>query len=79
MRLDMCHRLLDVGGKGRDGKATLGVADQRVKKQMQLKISAVAFACGFNDSNYFSEKFKRVYGFSPIKLRQKSDTYRGIS
>jgi len=54
-------------------------AEAMLKSEPHLKISAVAFACGFNDSNYFSEKFKRMYGFSPIKLRQKSDTYRGIS
>lgn len=33
-------------------------------------ISCVAFSCGFNDSNYFCEKFKRVYGISPLKYRK---------
>lgn len=49
----------------------------RLKKaEMMLKfgnesVAEVAFACGFNDSNYFSEKFKTVYKLSPLKFRQK--------
>ncbi len=34
-------------------------------------ISEVAYTCGFNDGNYFSYKFKEVYGVSPIKLKGK--------
>ncbi len=33
-----------------------------------LSISEVAYACGFNDSNYFSDKFKRTYGIPPSKV-----------
>ena len=35
-------------------------------------IGEIAFACGFNDSNYFSYKFKRRYGISPTKAREGS-------
>jgi len=34
-------------------------------------ISEVAYVCGFNDGNYFSYKFKEVYGYSPIKIKGK--------
>ena len=34
-------------------------------------VSKVAYSCGFNDSNYFSDKFKKVHGMSPLKYRQK--------
>jgi AraC-like DNA-binding protein len=34
-----------------------------------ISITDVAFASGFNDSNYFSDKFKRQYGISPIKFK----------
>ena len=32
-------------------------------------ICDIAYACGFNDSNYFSYKFKEQYGISPSKAR----------
>jgi AraC-like DNA-binding protein len=32
-----------------------------------MSIAEVAYACGFNDSNYFSDKFKRTYGMSPLQ------------
>ena len=32
-------------------------------------ICEIAYACGFNDSNYFSYKFKEQYGISPSKAR----------
>ena len=35
-----------------------------------MSVSDVAFRCGFNDSNYFCEKFKRSYGASPLKYRK---------
>lgn len=36
----------------------------------EASITEVAFACGFNDSNYFSDKFKRRYGASPLKFKR---------
>ncbi len=35
-------------------------------------IAEIAFSCGFNDSNYFSEKFKAAYGKSPLKFRAQN-------
>ena len=32
-------------------------------------ICEIAYACGFNDSNYFSYRFKEQYGVSPSKAR----------
>lgn len=32
-------------------------------------IGEIAYFCGFNDSNYFSYKFKQHYGVSPTKAR----------
>lgn len=34
-------------------------------------VSEIAYACGFNDSNYFSDRFKKTHGISPLKFRQK--------
>lgn len=33
-------------------------------------IGEIAYICGFNDSNYFSYKFKQKYGISPTKARE---------
>ena len=46
-------------------------AETMLKSNPTMRISEVAFACGFNDSNYFSDKFKQIYGFPPGKLRKK--------
>ena len=34
-------------------------------------ILEIAYDCGFNDSNYFSTRFKKVYGISPSQLRRR--------
>lgn len=40
-------------------------------KQRKMTISEIAFSCGFNDSNYFSTKFKNLYGISPFRFRKQ--------
>lgn len=49
-------------------------AEYLLKGENTLSIAEVAYECGFNDSNYFSEKFKRAYGISPLRY---SNMYRG--
>ena len=51
-------------------------AQAMLKSNSDRRIADVAFACGFNDSNYFSEKFKQVYGFPPSKLRASASKRR---
>ncbi len=45
-------------------------AETMLKQNEDLSISEIAFSCGFNDSNYFCEKFKKVYGISPLKYKK---------
>ena len=45
-------------------------AESILKKNEDATISEVAFSCGFNDSNYFCERFKKVYGISPLKFKK---------
>ena len=45
-------------------------AETILKRNDGASISEVAFSCGFNDSNYFCEKFKKVYGISPLKYKK---------
>ena len=35
-----------------------------------MSVSEVAYACGFNDSNYFSTFFKKTNGMSPLEFRK---------
>lgn len=44
-------------------------AEHMLKNEPSRAITEVAYACGFNDSNYFSYKFKRAYGVTPSEVR----------
>lgn len=46
-------------------------AEALLKTKRGLSVSDIAYSCGFNDSNYFSDKFKREYGYPPSALRKK--------
>lgn len=37
-------------------------------------ITDIAFECGFNDSNYFGDSFRKIKGISPRKYR-KNETF----
>lgn len=39
-------------------------------RQRETRITEIALAVGFNDSNYFSRQFRRVMGFSPRDFRR---------
>lgn len=47
-------------------------AEFMLKNEEGRSISKIAYACGFNDSNYFSYRFKKVYGVSPISIKKKT-------
>lgn len=49
-------------------------AETLLKQNDGTTVSETAFACGFNDSNYFCEKFKSVYGVSPLKFKNSFKT-----
>ena len=38
-------------------------------------ITDIAFACGFNDSNYFSSRFHQEIGITPSQFRQQKNCY----
>ena len=41
---------------------------EKLLKNPAISITDVAFACGFNDSNYFSSVFKKAKGITPKKF-----------
>lgn len=53
----------------------------RIKKACELllgtnkTITEIAFECGFNDSNYFGDAFRRIKGVSPHKYRKNAETF----
>ena len=46
-------------------------AEAMLKNENGKTISEIAYACGFNDSNYFSDKFKKAYGTAPSDVRKQ--------
>ena len=38
-------------------------------KDKKMSVLETAYKCGFNDSNYFSVKFKKLYGISPLAYK----------
>ena len=45
-------------------------AEEMLKHETGRAVSEVAYACGFNDGNYFSYTFKKAYGVSPTAVRR---------
>ena len=44
-------------------------AQRLLRSSPTLSVATVADLCGYTDSNYFSEQFKRTYGISPLRFR----------
>ena len=47
-------------------------AEYMLRNEPGRSVCEIAYACGFNDSNYFSAKFKQTYGKAPSKFKNKS-------
>ena len=43
-------------------------AEKLLRESYKPNITSIALQCGFDDSNYFSKKFKDMYGVSPKKI-----------
>lgn len=39
--------------------------------ERELSVGEIAYRCGFNDSNYFAERFGQIYGLPPTSLRRQ--------
>lgn len=50
----------------------LRLAKEMIVTERSKTVSEIAFECGFNDGNYFSYKFKKLYGISPTKARKEA-------
>ena len=47
-------------------------AESMLRQMNTATITEVAQSCGFNDSNYFSVQFKKLYGISPKKFQSSN-------
>ena len=54
-------------------KYRLKKAEEMLRHETGRAVSEVAYACGFNDGNYFSYTFKKAYGISPTQIRRKKE------
>ena len=43
----------------------------RILVQTNDSVTDIAFACGFNDSNYFSSRFHQEIGVTPMQFRKQ--------
>ena len=48
----------------------------RMLKETDKTVTEIAFACGFNDSNYFTSRFNREMGTTPLKYRRAANPDR---
>lgn len=49
-------------------------AEMYIKQSDKISVTKIASKCGFNDSNYFSLKFKKMYGISPKQMHKNIKT-----
>ncbi len=49
----------------------------RMLARSEQSVTDIAFACGFNDSNYFSSRFHREFGCSPLQYRKQMRSRHG--
>ena len=45
-------------------------ANAILTKNPKSRVSRVSARCGFNDSNYFSKQYKKIYGVAPSGSRR---------
>ena len=51
-------------------------AEAMLRQSDEISVTKVASECGFQDSNYFSVKFKNFYGISPKQMQMRNDKKR---
>ena len=48
---------------------------ERMLNTTDHSVTDIAFACGFNDSSYFTATFKKIMGMTPLKYKKEMRSY----
>jgi AraC-like DNA-binding protein len=48
-------------------------ADMLLRERRDMRVVDVAMQCGFNDSNYFSKVYKKMFGVSPKQAQKEKN------
>ena len=67
-----CKQITNMSPVGYLTHCRLGAATQLLLNQPQMSITEIAFACGFNSSQYFATTFQSRQGCSPSAFRRLS-------
>lgn len=52
----------------------INTAEKMILENPEKSLTEIAFACGFNDSNYFSTRFKKIVGIPPTQFAKEKST-----
>lgn len=66
---EYCKRLTNMAPMQYLQNLRLEQARRQLINESALSVTEVAFACGFNSSQYFSSAFRKRFGLSPTKIR----------
>lgn len=66
---DSCHGLFNTTPSEQLNRIRLGHAAQMLKQKPEMSVTEIAFAVGFNTSQYFSTRFKKRYSVTPHAYR----------
>ncbi len=66
-----CHDLTNMSPMAYLNHCRLAFAAKQLVNHKELSITAIAFNCGFQSSQYFATRFKKQYRYSPRNYRDK--------
>ena len=66
---DACHEIFNTTPSEQLNRIRLAHAARLLKEQPDMSVTEVAFATGFNTSQYFATRFRKHFGKSPKSYR----------
>jgi AraC family 4-hydroxyphenylacetate 3-monooxygenase operon regulatory protein len=74
-----CRQLTNMAPMHYLNRCRIEAASKMLAENPQMKVTDVAFACGFNSSQYFATVFRRYVGSSPKSFRTQHPGGRSIT
>ena len=66
---DYCKKLTNMTPRQYLQHLRLEQASRLLQAAQETSVTEIAFTCGFNSSQYFSNAFKKRFGYAPTSLR----------